>query len=364
MAAPRIEDTTSADGTRIAWTSIGGGPTLVHLPGVPLSNFEGEWRIPLLRGAFERFGRRIRLIQFDGRGTGRSQREVDDLDLDAFVADVDAVMTAAGADRPVVLGFYNSVTHAIAWAARNPGRVRGLVLFGGGIRGWDPMRGSATQALLSLIGRDWDTFVESAAHAWLGWPDDEEGRLAAEWFRTATSPDVARRTHDAAARVDVTAAAATIRCPTIVLHRRDAPVIPLALSEELAEAIPGARLVVLPGTSASLFFESTDEVVDLLTAFTLDPEGPLPPFTDVGAGEAALVDGARVADPTAAAGVLSPREREVLVLLAHGESNGEMAAALGISINTVERHVSSIYRKLDVRGRSDATAWAIHHGVA
>src|SRR5690349_11842980 len=97
MAAPRIEHATSADGTRIAWTSIGNGPALVHLPGVPLSNFEGEWRIPVLHDAFERFGRRIRLIQFDGRGTGRSQREVDDLGLDAFLADIDAVVAAAGA---------------------------------------------------------------------------------------------------------------------------------------------------------------------------------------------------------------------------------------------------------------------------
>ena len=63
-------------------------------------------------------------------------------------------------------------------------------------------------------------------------------------------------------------------------------------------------------------------------------------------------------------GSLSPREIEVLRLLANGETNGQIAARLGISINTVERHVGNIYRKIDARGRADATAWAIRNGIA
>ena len=76
----------------------------------------------------------------------------------------------------------------------------------------------------------------------------------------------------------------------------------------------------------------------------------------------------RGAGPTphgqAPAGALSPRETEVLRLLADGETNGQIAARLGISINTVERHVGNVYRKIDARGRADATAWAIRNGVA
>ena len=63
-------------------------------------------------------------------------------------------------------------------------------------------------------------------------------------------------------------------------------------------------------------------------------------------------------------GGLSPRETEVLRLLAVGESNGQIAARLGLSINTVERHVGNTYRKIDARGRAEATAWAIRNGVA
>jgi hypothetical protein len=68
--------------------------------------------------------------------------------------------------------------------ARNPKRVSGLVLFGGSRRGRDAMSGPGTQALLSLIEQGWDTSVESAADAWLGWPDDAERGLVADSFRT------------------------------------------------------------------------------------------------------------------------------------------------------------------------------------
>ncbi len=138
-----------------------------------------------------------------------------------------------------------------------------------------PCAGSGTQALLSLIERDWDTFVESVAHAWLGWPEGDEGRLAADWFRTATTPAIARATLQAAYAIDVTADAARVRCPALVLHRVDATVIPFDLSAELARALPDGRLEMLPGASASLFFEDGDQVVDRLIQFVREPAAPI-----------------------------------------------------------------------------------------
>jgi len=349
VSDPRIAFATAADGVRIGWASVGTGPTLIHLPGVPFSNLEAEWQIPVLRRAYERLTRRVRLIQFDGRGTGRSQREVADVSLEAHLRDIDAVVEAAGVTETVLLGFYHSSTIAIAWTARHPDRVRGLILFGGALRGWDQMRGAGTQALLSLIERDWDTFVESATHAWLGWPEGEEGRLAADWFRTSTSPATARATLEAAAEIDVTSMASAVRAPALILHREGATVIPLELSQGLADALPNGRLEIMPGTSASLYFESTDDVVDRIAAFTVDPSATAP---------------IRRSRRVEAADALSHREREVLRLLAAGDSNDEIARRLGLSINTVERHVSNVYVKIDARGRADATAWAIRNGVA
>jgi pimeloyl-ACP methyl ester carboxylesterase/DNA-binding CsgD family transcriptional regulator len=345
---PSIHHTRSADGVDIAWTRVGDGPALVHLPGVPFSNLEGEWRIPALRRAFEALARDLRFIQYDGRGTGRSQRTVSDLSLEAMLGDLDAVVAAAGVDRFALLGFYHSVTQAIPYAARHPDRVTHLILFGGAARGWDPMSGQATQALLSLIDRDWDTFVESITHAWLGWPERSEGQLATEWFRRATTPENARRTLEGAALVDVSADLGRVRCPVVVLHRTDAQVIPLSMSQELAESLPNAELRLLPGRSASLFFENADDVVDELVAIVT--------------GRPARVRS--TPPPSKLARPLTNRELDVLRLIAAGESNGQIAARLGLSINTIERHVANLYRKIDARGRADATAYAIRNGLA
>jgi pimeloyl-ACP methyl ester carboxylesterase/DNA-binding CsgD family transcriptional regulator len=350
---PDIKVVTAADGVSIAWTSIGSGPALIHLPGVPFSNIEGEWRVPVLRRTFLALGEQIRFIQYDGRGTGRSQRDVTDLSLDAYLGDLDAVVAAAGVDAVVLLGFYASAPHAIAWAARHPERVRGVILFGGATSHWQTMQGPGIEALLSLIERDWNTFVESITHAWLGWPEGDEARLAAEGFRTSTTPAVARATLQAAGGIDVTADAGAVRCPVLVLHRADAQVVPLEVSAELARALPGGRLAILPGSSAGLFFEATELVVDRIVAFVRDP-----------LAEPSSVSGVARSRPMRGAGGLSPRETEVLRLLAGGDTNGQIAARLGLSINTVERHVVNLYRKIDARGRAEATAWAIRNGVA
>lgn len=355
MEPPPISFARAADGTSIAWSSLGSGPALVHLPGVPFSNLEGEWRIPIAAHAYERLARELRVVQFDGRGSGRSQRDVDDLSFEAMVGDIDAVTEALGLRRFALLGFYHSVTHAIAYAARHPERVTHLVLFGGAERGWIPMSGSGMQALLSLIDRDWGFFAESAAHAWLGWPSDAEGRLMADWLRTATTPAVARTVLQLASAVDVTADLAKVRCPVLVLHRRDATVVPLEVSQALVAAMPNARLEILEGSSASLFFEAPDVVVDTIVQFVAGKAGADVPSSSTRAGttgSTGRVDG------------LTPRELAVLRLIAGGDTNGQIAATLGITENTVERHAANLYRKIDARGRADATAYAIRHGLA
>ena len=218
------------------------------------------------------------------------------------------------------------------------------------------MSSSGTQALLSLIDRDWDTFAESAAHAWLGWPDGESGRLAADWFRSATTPDVAREVLRVMSAVDVAADARRVRVPVLVLHRRDASVIPLAMSEELAAALPNGRLHILDGSSAGLFFERPDTAVRQIARFVTD--GANEPDSDAG-----LAGSGRFISPVGAR-PLTRRELEVIRLVAQGGTNADIATALGVSVHTVERHLVSIYRKIDARGRADATAYAVRRGLA
>src|SRR3954453_16565918 len=108
--APDPAIVTTADGVRISWTSSGTGQTLIHLPGVPFSNTEGEWRIPTLRRTFTELGRHVRFLPYDGRGSGRSPRDVSDLSRAGFPVALDAVVAPTRADRFVLLGFYHSAT--------------------------------------------------------------------------------------------------------------------------------------------------------------------------------------------------------------------------------------------------------------
>ena len=142
----------------------------------------------------------------------------------------------------------------------------------------------------------------------------------------------------------------SVRCPALVLHRPDASGTPLAAAEALAAALPNSRLELLAGTSSHLFGEYPDEVVQRIVEFVEDPsaqQGSRP----------------RGRGASAAASGLSPRETEVLRCLAAGDTNAEIARRLGLSVNTVERHVTNLYRKIDARSRSDAIAFAIRMGM-
>jgi pimeloyl-ACP methyl ester carboxylesterase/DNA-binding CsgD family transcriptional regulator len=333
---PEVRYARTGDGVTIGYQLFGEGPVLVWLPS--LSNIVAQWRIPALRAAYEGLARDLRVVLFDGRGTGSSDRRIDlgDLGVEAHLRDLSAVLDHAGLRRVTLLGYYHSVPTAIAFAARCPERVERLVLFGGAPRLRDAMRPAQTQALLSLIDQDWDLFADAAATAWLGWDKAPSGRWTAEAFRTATTAPVARAWFDAAEGIDVTGELGKVRAPALVLHRQGANQIPAEVSRRLAAALPDARLVELPGETPTLFISDLSTDLRLVTGFVTGVPGAAP----------------------GAAGGLTPRETEVLRLLATGDSNTEIARGLGIAVHTVERHLANLYRKIGARGRADAVAYA------
>jgi DNA-binding CsgD family transcriptional regulator/pimeloyl-ACP methyl ester carboxylesterase len=353
---PPISYARSADGVSLAFTVAGAGPALVFVPWVPFSNLRMEWQNPLLQRVFEQLSQRLTVIHYDGRGTGHSQRDVADLSLDAMISDLEAVVDRVGAAEVSLLGQYNSCPHAIAYAARHPGRVRRMVLFGGSARGWNAMSDKQTQALLSLIEQDWDLFADTAAHQWMGWSAPEAGRATADGIRAAVTPRVARAMMQAASAVDVTGQLPDVAAPALVVHRRGMTQIPIDIPRSLAMSLPRGRLVVLEGTQPTLFGEGADAVVSMLQDFLCDGIEPAEP--------AAVTEAVAPGQPAARPGGLSRRELEVLRLLASGESNRQIARRLGLSIHTVERHVANLYRKIGARGRADATAYALRSGLA
>jgi DNA-binding CsgD family transcriptional regulator/pimeloyl-ACP methyl ester carboxylesterase len=351
VQTPRIRHVRSGDGVTLALTITGRGHALVFVPWVPFSNIEMGWSNPLLNAAYSALGRRLTLIHYDGRGTGNSQRDVADLTPEAMISDLEAIVDESGFDRVSLIGQYSSIPHALAYAARHPDRVERIALFGGGARAWNAMSAQETVALLSLIEQDWNLFAESAAHRWMGWGAGEAGQAVADTIRNAVSPQVARATLQAASATDVTDQLPLVSAPTIVIHRRGVTQIALEVSRDLASRLPNGRLVMVEGSQPALFVEDTEAIVRLLVDFFSD--GTAPTGDQLGAA-AELPDGRG----------LSPREREVLRLVAAGESNAEIARRLGISAHTVERHVANIYRKIDARGRADATAFALRKGLA
>lgn len=343
----------TVDGVSIAYGVSGTGPPLVLMPSMPLGNFTGEWQVPVHRDAFRRLGGDLRLIQYDSRGSGRSQRDVPDLTPAAMLRDLDAVVAAARVERFALLGMYLGCTYAIGYALEHPERVSHLVLFGGSARGWDAMGAPQTQALLSLIEQDWDTFVGSAIHAWMGWSAGEAGRIETQVARDATTPTIARALLQVTSGLDFTDRLAGLDMPVLVFHQRGVQQIAIETSERLAQGFPNGRLCVLEGSAASLFVEDFDTVLRELHLF-LGVSGK-----DMGAA-----NGSRHAGEPGAPGTLTTRELDVLRLLAQGETNAEIARRLGISVHTIERHVANLYRKIDARGRADATAFAIRRGIA
>jgi DNA-binding CsgD family transcriptional regulator/pimeloyl-ACP methyl ester carboxylesterase len=357
MSAPRISYARSADGVSLAFTVAGDGPAVVFVPWVPFSNLLTEWQNPLLNRVFGQMAQRLTLVHYDGRGTGHSQRDVADLSLEAMVSDLETVLDRAGLAEASLVGQYNSCPHAIAYAARHPERVKRMVLFCGSARGWDAMSARQTQALLSLIEQDWDLFADTAAHQWMGWSAGQIGRAMADGIRGAVTPQIARATMQAASAADVTELLPGVAARTLVLHPRDMTQIPVDVARSLAMGLPRGRLVVLEGAQPVLFGEDPGEVVSMLVGFFRDGIEPAEVPSAVLAGAA----GSRSTVPSDG---LSPRELEVLRLVAAGESNSQIARRLGLSTHTVERHVANLYRKIGARGRADATAYALRRGLA
>jgi DNA-binding NarL/FixJ family response regulator len=344
--APQLRYARTTDDVTIAYTDDGQrGPALIWLPPAPFSDVVAQYGIPLLRDAYARLSSQLRLILFDGRGSGHSQRDVADLSLEAELRDLDAVVREARLTRFALFGYYHSVPNAIAYAARHPTLVSHLVLFGATARGLDVMSAPETQALLGLIERNWDLFVESAAHAWMGWGAGENGRLMAEMFRAATSPAIARAAMDATAATDVTRDVPNVIAPTLVLQSRSDRQVP-ALTQALARSLPNGRISLLAGSAASLFAEEAEADIGLILGFLTDQPGSTKRRGD-----------------RSDQGGLTDRELEVLRLIAGGETNARIAHQLGLSVHTVERHAVNLYRKIGVRGRAEAAALAVRRGL-
>ena len=245
------------DGVALAYQVSGNGPfDLVYAPPF-ITNVELVWDVPTWAALLRRFGAFSRLIRFDKRGTGMSDRgEI--VPLEVVAEDMGAVMDAAGSAEAAVIGASDAGATAIQFAALHPGRVWALILWGANARvRWAPDYpwGASDDELMTTDDRIWmePGYAEQAARA-LGAADVEE--LAAMWRQSATPAGV-RALQEQAQSIDVRNLLPSIRVPTLVLNR-DGDDAGAAGSDFLAAHITDAKHVTLPGSEHVMFGASYD----------------------------------------------------------------------------------------------------------
>jgi class 3 adenylate cyclase/pimeloyl-ACP methyl ester carboxylesterase len=259
----------------IAYQVVGEGPLdLLFLPGW-ISQIEQLWETPSSRRFLERLSLFNRLILFDQRGTGLSDRLAGQQSTEQSVQDALAVLDAAGSERAALFTYALGGATGAWLAAEHPQRVGALVMYSSPARTrWAPDYDWA------LKREERDAF---AAFSFSNWGEVSSPMLSqiapsaagdvglAEWFarvqRLAASPAEARAMSEAIGDVDVRAALPHIRIPTLVMHRREDSAWDVQHSRYLAEQIEGARYVELEGVDSLPFIGDSDAIVEEIEHF-------------------------------------------------------------------------------------------------
>jgi class 3 adenylate cyclase len=265
---PRIQYARTTDGVSIAFYTVGEGAPVVQMPPLPDSHIQLEWQFPEHRYWYERLAEKRKLVRYDNRGAGLSDREVTDFSLDAHVLDLEAVADRLSLDNFALLAGLHAGPVAIAYAARHPERVSHLMLWCSYARASEFLRLSPRlQATRSLIEQDWELYTETASHVIYGWSAGEEARRFAEFLRECHTQEAYRSALNALREFDVAALLPQVRTPTLVLHRRQTPFPDVRLARDLASQIPDARLAVLEGTAIVPWQGDTEAVLVAINEF-------------------------------------------------------------------------------------------------
>ncbi len=352
---PRVQYAKSRGDVSIAYWTLGDGPPLVHSWGV-ISHAQLEWQFPEIRQWYERLARHWRLVSYEKRGVGLSQRDVEDFSLDAHVSDLEAVVEKLALDSAALFAPMASGLIAVAYAARHADQSLRLILWNSWRRYADIARAASIQAIDALLEQDWVTYTEAYAHLLLGWDRGDPAHRYAAMMRESTTPEINRRRANAMGKWDVTELLPLVQAETLVVQRRELAWLDLSVGREIAAAIPNARFMVQDGSSVPPFLGDMEGVAQTIDGFRGEPvRQTLPAFKPSSSGKIQLTP----VKFAASSPRLSPRQREILGLIASGKTNREIAAELVLSLRTVERHVNDIYAKLGVRNRTEAVAFAL-----
>ena len=241
----------TSDGVSIAFCTLGEGAPLVIMPLIPFSHIEKQWQVPELRRLLEWAAERRMLVLYDNRGSGLSERNVADFSLEAHLLDLEAVVDRLGQDTFAIEVLGSAGPVAITYAARHPERVSHLLLWSTHARVSDVL-GSQTEALLSLMEKDWELFAETIARYYLGWADEDTARPGAVMIRESITQEAALEAFRAMGEFDASGLLGQVRSPTLVIHVQQSPV-PKVVAQGLASGIPGANLAIVEDLESAVY---------------------------------------------------------------------------------------------------------------
>ena len=264
---PRIQYAKTKDGVSIAFWTLGEGMPLVEMPVPPWGHIQLEWQIPEWRRWYELLAEKRKLVRYDGRGSGLSERNVSDFSLDTLMLDLEAVVDRLSMERFALFGTIHSGPAAIAYAARHPERVSHLVLWCTYARMSDYTAPPQAQGLFALMDKDWELFTETVAHARLGWSEGEPARRFAAYMRESVTPEAAQAVFAVIDEFDVAALLPQVKSPVLVLHRRQLSFPEVDIARGLVSAIPDARLALLEGTPLVPYLGDTEAAVQAIDEF-------------------------------------------------------------------------------------------------
>lgn len=263
----------AVDGVQIAYWTLGQGEPLLYMAGGPWNHIE-VWDVPQCRNWYERLAEDRMLIRYDVRGTGLSQREVAEISLDGYVADLEAVVGELGLNHFSIFAAGDAGPAAISYAVANFDRVSRLVLWCAYARGADFQTSPRIQAWRGLIDQDWDLMADTCAHIAFGWQEGDIGRLAADGFKASITRETAQVALETTIATDVTSLLPELQVQTLVLHRDAISWLPQEIAFKLASNIPASHLAITQGETTAPYLGDVEALVNIVNAFLLDGTAP------------------------------------------------------------------------------------------
>lgn len=275
---PETRYAKTADGVHIAYQVVGGGPVDIVFVMGWVTNVEAMWEEPDLARFLRRLATFSRVILFDKRGVGLSDRVREDRlpDLETRMDDVRAVMDAVGSDRAVIFGVSEGGPMSMLFAATYPDRTIALALYGtvADFTVREPDYKDDPEAYLTRTEEVWGTreFAEGEIRSWAAPGHEGDGHLVAwlaSYMRRSASPGAAVALERMNREINATQALASIHVPTLVIGRSDDLDFRIEQVRETAGRIAGARLVELPGNVHFPWVGPQDEILDEVERFVV-----------------------------------------------------------------------------------------------